>query len=237
MKNIYPSLIAADILNLEKEIKNLQVSPYCAGFHIDVMDNHFVPNLTWGQMFVNAISKVTNRPTWVHLMIDNPSIFVESLDLKEKSIVTFHIETVGDVEKFSILLRNKNLIPSIALSPKTPVEKIFPFIDFVDHFLIMTVEPGFSGQDFLKNSISKIETLFSYCDEYYKDKDYKKIGGYKKMDYKKNERQIRIGVDGGVGEENIFELSKMGVDDFAIGSGIFGFEDRIAQIKKLYELI
>ena len=214
MISIYPSLISADLLNLQKEIKNLE--PYCAGFHIDIMDNHFVPNLTWGQMFVDAIGKITDKPLWVHLMVDNPSIFVDSLVLNANSILTFHIESVSDVKKISARIENKNIIPSIAISPKTPVEKIFPFLNLVHHVLIMTVEPGFSGQDFLQSSVSKIDTLFAYC----------QFNGLK----------VKIGVDGGVGRENIGELAKKGVDSFAIGSGIFGYENRVEAIKKLYDL-
>ena len=160
MINIYPSLISADLMNLEKEIKLLE--PYCTGFHIDVMDNHFVPNLTWGKMFIDAIGKITKKPLWVHLMIDNPSIFIDTLVLSPESILTFHIESASDVKKLSRRIKEKNIIPSIAVSPKTPVEKIFPFLDLVDHILIMTVEPGFSGQCFLQSSKSKIEKLFSH---------------------------------------------------------------------------
>lgn len=220
MINIYPSLISADLLNLEKEIKLLE--PYCAGFHIDVMDNHFVPNLTWGKMFIDAIGEITKKPLWVHLMIDNPSIFIDSLVLSPGSMLTFHIESVSDVKKISCRIKEKNIIPSIAVSPKTPIEKIFPFLDLVDHILIMTVEPGFSGQCFLKNSINKIETLFSYV-------NIRKL--------KVNDFRIRIFVDGGVGRENIRELVKIGVSDFAIGSGIFDYENRVEAIKKLYELV
>lgn len=219
MINIYPSLIAADLMNLQKEIKTLE--PHCAGYHIDIMDNHFVPNLTWGQMFVDAIGKITDKPLCVHLMIDNPESFVseifsDNLSLSAKNIVSFHIESVLDVKNICIRIQDKNCVPSIAVSPKTPIEKVFPFLSLVDHILIMAVEPGFSGQCFLKSSINKIDTLFAYCQT--------------------NNLQIKIGVDGGVGRENIGELAKMGVDSFAIGSGIFGYENRVEAIEILQKL-
>lgn len=215
MKSIYPSLISADLLNLEREIKLLE--PYCQGYHFDVMDDHFVPNLTWGKMFIDQIVKVTAKPLWVHLMIDKPSIFVESIVLNANSMLTFHIESIGDVKNFSIRIKDKNMLPGVAVSPKTPVEKIFQFLDLLDHILIMTVEPGFSGQDFLPESIDKIRSLFSYC----------KINGHK----------VKIAVDGGVSKNNIAMLAKEGVDIFSVGTAIFGQVDPVGAIRDLQELI
>jgi len=105
MVRIYPSLIAADILNLQEEIKLLE--PYCEGFHIDIMDNHFVPNLTWGQMFVDAIDRATAKPLWVQLMVDDPDYWTEILSLNANSIVSFHFESTQKIKPFRIALRKK----------------------------------------------------------------------------------------------------------------------------------
>ncbi|MFC1842376.1 ribulose-phosphate 3-epimerase [Candidatus Dependentiae bacterium] len=214
MVKIYPSLIAADILNLQREIKLLE--PYCQGYHVDIMDNHFVPNLTWGQMFVDAIDRITAKPLWVQLMVDDPQNWVDFLALNANSIVTFHFESTSSVKNISDRIKKKNWVPSIAINPKTPVEKIFPFLDIIPHVVIMSVEPGFSGQDFLPKVIDKVDTLVSYC----------QMRGLK----------ITVGMDGGIKEDNISMLAKKGVEDFVIGSGIFNHENRISAIKKLYEL-
>ena len=214
MARIYPSLIAADVLNLQNEIKKME--PYCEGYHIDIMDNHFVPNLTWGQMFVSEIDKITAKPLWVQLMVDDPENWVETLSLNANSILSFHFESTQKIKTISDRIKNKNWVPSIAINPKTPVEKIFPFLDVIHHVLIMSVEPGFSGQPFLKEVVKKVDTLVSYV----------QMSGLK----------CTVAMDGGVDETNIAMLAQKGVQDFGIGSGIFSKPEKIEALKKLYEL-
>ena len=215
MAKIYPSLISSDILNLQNEIKLLE--PYCEGYHIDIMDNHFVPNLTWGQMFVDEIDRVTAKPLWVHLMVDNPEYWVKILSLNANSILTFHFESTQKIKTISDRIKKKNMIPSIAINPKTPVEKIFPFLDIIHHVVVMSVEPGFSGQSFIKEVVDKVDTIVSYV----------QMRGLK----------CDVAMDGGIDEGNISMLAQKGVQDFAVGSGIFSKPDKIKALKKLYELV
>jgi len=214
---IYPSLMSADLLNLQKEIEILERSNI-AGYHIDIMDDHFVPNLTWGKMFVQAFASVTSKPLWVHLMVDNYHRWVDLLlpILNADSIVTFHFESKNKFKEVSSLIEKNNFIPSIAIKPKTPVEEVFSFLDVIHHVLVMSVEPGFSGQPFLPEVIQKVDTLVSAC----------QING----------SDVTIAMDGGIKEDNIYMLAQKGVEDFAVGSGIFNYEDRIAAVKRLYDL-
>jgi len=214
MAQIFPSLTAADQLNLQRDVQLLE--PYCDGFHLDVMDNHFVPNITWGADTVNAIAQLTNRNLWVHLMVTRPIDFFEKLTLKEHSIVTFHIETIGNNINIINRVKEKMLVPGIAVSPKTPVEEIFPLLDLVHHVTIMSVEPGFAGQQFLPSVLEKLERLIGY----------RQTSGLK----------FTIGMDGGINETNIADLTQRGVDVFGVASAIFGKPDPVAALKNLQKL-
>lgn len=215
MAAIYPSLISADLLNLEQTIKTLD--PLCPGYHLDVMDYHFVPNLTWGPAFLQAIAKATGGQLWVHLMVDNPVRWIEELRLPPETILTFHLETIGADQSVIKLIQKKMLKPSIAISPKTAVNEIFSVAHTLSQILVMSVEPGFSGQPFLQDTFNKIKELAKFRDEQGLD--------------------FSIAVDGGVNEKNIKALKEFGVDDFAIASGLFGAKNPPEQLKKLNALI
>lgn len=215
MAVIYPSLIASDLLNLEQTIQSLD--PHCPGYHLDVMDYHFVPNLTWGPAFIHAIAKATSGQLWVHLMVDNPSRWVEELRLPPETILSFHFETIGADATFIKLIQKKMLAPSIVISPKTNVEEIFSVLSVVSQVLVMSVEPGFSGQPFLQNTASKIEALAEYRHTH--------------------DLQFTIAVDGGINEKNIKVLKQQGVDQFAVASGIFSAKNPVEQLKRLNQLI
>src|SRR4030095_15228144 len=209
MITIYPSLMAADQLNLESEIRILK--NYCAGFHLDVMDNHYVPTITWGAATVNAIAQIA--VVWVHVMIDNPMVFYEQLVLKPDSIVSFHIESeINFFDSIKIIKEKKHKL-SIAISPKTPISRIVPFLNIVDQVLLMSVEPGFSGQPFLISAVDRISEVVAYRQEY--------------------QWSFRIGVDGGINKNNIAMLVEKGMDDCAVGSGIFSNEDPVAALQEL----
>ena len=210
MVHIYPSLIAADPLCLEKEIELLE--QYSEGFHLDIMDNHFVPNITWGATTVNAVAQ-RGKPVWVHLMIDKPESFYNTLSLPIDSTVSFHIELEMNVFGFIKIIREKKHRVSIAISPKTSLSRIEPFLDVLDQVLVMSVEPGFSGQTFLKSSLDRLIELVA-CRT-------------------KHNGNFRIGIDGGVDITNIKNLVEHGVDDCAVGSGIFKQADHSAALQKL----
>jgi ribulose-phosphate 3-epimerase len=213
--HIYPSLMSVTPTNLKDEIDLLQ--PYCAGFHLDVMDNQFVPNTALSVDTVNNIAKMVNKPVWIHLMVKNPEQFYTQFFLPDDSLVSFHIESEVDVEKFVKIIREKKHKPSIAISPKTPLERIFPFLNIVDQVLLMSVEPGFSGQHFLSESISRLEKLTTHR--------------------KKNNYVFKIGIDGGVDINNIKMIAEKGVDDCAIGSGIFKQSDHLVALHELCDII
>lgn len=210
MINIYPSLMAADQLHLEDEIQLLE--HHCAGFHLDVMDNCFVQNSALAINTVNEIAKKT-KLVWVHLMVEKPDIFYAKLFLPTGSLVSFHIESEIDVLEFVKIIREKKQRVSVAISPKTPVEAIVPFLNIVDQILVMSVDPGFSGQPFLESSFDKITQLVAHR--------------------QKQNNYFRIGVDGGIDVTHIKKLVAMGVDDYAIGSAIFKHKDCVAALHEL----
>ncbi|HEX2977641.1 MAG TPA: ribulose-phosphate 3-epimerase [Candidatus Babeliales bacterium] len=212
---IFPSLISADLLNLRHEID--QVAPHCDGFHIDVMDGVFVPNLTWGFPFIAAILGSTSKPLFIHLMVIEPESFARRLDLSANCTVSFHIEAVSAPEILINYLRTKHWRVSIALKPSTDVQKLAPYIALVDEVLLMSVEPGFSGQQFLQSSISRLKELVT-------------LRTQQKLSFS-------IGMDGGLNANNLPELFKNGLDSAAIASAIFSHRDRIDALKKLYECV
>ena len=204
MVKIYPSLMAADQLNLINIVQSL--SAYCAGFHCDVVNNNFLGTAT-----INEIAAISN--VWVHLMIDNPISFYEQLVLQPDSLVSFHIESGIDLFEAAKIVREKKQRLSIAISPKTPVTSIVPFLNIVDQVLLMSVEPGLSGQPFLTNIFKKLDELVA-CRQ--------NSGG-----------SWRIGIDGGINANNIVQLSAQGVDDCAIGEGIFKHKNLVVALQEL----
>ncbi|MBD3231201.1 ribulose-phosphate 3-epimerase [Candidatus Dependentiae bacterium] len=215
---ILPSLISSNILNLEKTI--IDFDGHCDGFHIDVMDDHFVPNLTWGPMFVNAIGAITGLPLHIHLMVENPSNWVNRLTLRSNDCFIFHAEifdlpelVINFIERIKSNLKCK---VGVAVNPRTEIASIFKYIKYLDHVLIMSVEPGFSGQKFIESVVNKIEPL-------------------------KNKRTdhglfFTIAMDGGIGPDNIVKLNKLGVDQFGIASAIFSKSDPLQALSELYKI-
>jgi ribulose-phosphate 3-epimerase len=211
MIKIYPSLMAADKSRLSYEIETLS---FCsAGFHLDVMDSVFVPNLLWNNpQELNALIKLIKHP-WIHLMVQNPEDFYAQLELPFNSLVSFHIESDVEVERFVKIIREKKQRASIAINPKTPLREIFPFLDIVDQVLVMSVDSGFSGQHFLESSFDKLSQLVEYR--------------------AKNEFSFRIGIDGGINAENIAQIARHHVDDYAVGSGIFKHNNHVGALQEL----
>lgn len=209
--NIYPSLMIVPEQELKKEIQIL--APHCAGFHIDVMDGIFVPVQFWYNVqHVNAIIARAQK-VWLHLMVQNPQAFYEQLDLPSGSIVSFHIESNVDIVSFSKIIREKKQRVSLAIKPKTPIAEIIPFLNAVDHILIMSVDPGCSGQSFLESTYKKIEELVAV----------------------RNQLNLKfaIGVDGGINKINASRLAREGIDDCAIATGIFRQADHVAALLEL----
>lgn len=213
MNALYPSLIAADQQALFEVIGILR--HHCAGFHCDVMDNHFVPNLTWGPLMVNAIASVVQKPLWVHLMVERPLSLVTKLDLPEESIVSFHVESTTEVERVISVIKEKKWKASVAISPKTALKEVFPFLSALDQVLVMSVEPGASGQPFIPQSLSRIQSLV--------------------LERSLRNLSYRIGVDGAINLATIESAVAAGGQDLAVGSAVFAAENMIAALDTLSE--
>ncbi len=163
MSKIYisPSILSSDFANLENEIKKLE---NCGAdwVHVDVMDGHFVPNITIGAPVVKALKRVSSIPLDVHLMIENPEKYIKDFALAGADIITFHYEAAKNkIVEIIDLIRSYNVKVGISIKPNTKSEEIFPYIDIVDIVLIMTVEPGFGGQKFMENCALKIKEIKS----------------------------------------------------------------------------
>lgn len=208
---IHPSLISADLLDLAHVIKTLD--PECDGYHIDVMDNHFVPNLTWGYAFIEAIKKVTTNPLDIHLMIDNPNTFIQKLTPRPKDTITFHIESTTHPKTIIDLIKEKKCKVGIAIKPKTGLESLLQFVSDVDQVTIMSVEPGFSGQQFLPESIERLTTLNTYRAEH--------------------SLSFAIAMDGGITTKNIASLAQNGLDICAAAAAIFHTPNYVSALNQL----
>ncbi len=210
---IYPSLISADLLRLKEVITLLD--NHCDGYHLDVMDDHFVPNLTWGPMFINAIAADTTLPLQVHLMVTDPATWLSRLDLCDKDSIIFHIEAMETIEQAIELIKDihdQGIRAGIALNPATEVTRIKGLLPQVDEVLVMSVNPGFSGQAFI-DVTNKIDEL-------------KDIRLYENLTFE-------IGMDGGINKNNIPILKQHGVEFVGIASAIFSEIDLVKAVKNL----
>jgi len=204
--DIFPSLIAADQLNLGHEIATLDA--YCAGFHLDLMDGHFAPNIGLAPITINAINRASRHPVWVHIMANNPRRWIERLEIKEKSIVTIHIETKNEISGSIFDIKEKKCLPSLAISPKTPYSEAIPFLDeSINQVLIMSVEPGFYGQQFKPDVLDKIPPLVAFREQ--------------------EGLSFRVALDGGIQPEMIPMLDDLGVTQVAVANSIFSHENRL----------
>jgi ribulose-phosphate 3-epimerase len=193
-----PSLLSADFANLQSEIERV---PDADGMHLDVMDNHFVPNLTVGAPVVQAIRKATNKFLDLHLMIADPDRWALGYAEAGAQSVTFHVEAAAAPVRLARELRRAGVRVGVAVKPATPIEAYAPMLAEVDMILVMTVEPGFGGQSFLDLTLPKIRTARSLIEREYSD--------------------IWLEVDGGVSPGTIERCAAAGADTFVAGSSIF----------------
>ncbi len=207
---IAPSILSSDFANLENEIKRLEQNG-ADWVHVDVMDGHFVPNLTIGAPVVKAIKKVCSIPLDVHLMIDNPAKYIKDFAIAGADIITFHYEATKETTMDVInIIKSYGLKVGISIKPNTPVDVIRPFIDFVDLVLIMTVEPGFGGQKFIQDSADKIIEVKAYAN-----------------------KDIIVEVDGGINADTAKYCKKCGVDALVAGNYVFSSVDMKEAIASL----
>jgi ribulose-phosphate 3-epimerase len=214
-KAISPSILSADFSRLGDEIRAV-VAAGADYIHIDVMDGHFVPNITIGPPIVEAARRVTGVPLDVHLMIENADAYIDAFAEAGSTILTVHAETGYHLQRTLRAIRDRGMKPGVSLNPATPLSAIECVLDDVDMILLMTVNPGFGGQQFIPAMLRKIRRLRDMLDSL--------------------DRDIAIEVDGGIVVDNIKEVCDAGADIFVSGSGIFKTPDyakTIAQMKRL----
>ncbi len=204
---IAPSILSADFSKLGQEIKDVERAG-ADWIHVDVMDGHFVPNITVGPVVVKSIRPLTKLTLDVHLMIKNPGKYIESFVKAGSDIITFHSEIEEDHKEVIKLIRYYKKKVGISIKPKTDLKKIENVLSMIDMVLIMTVEPGFGGQNFIFDCLPKIEELHKI--------------------FKKD-----IEVDGGINELAAHDCLKSGANVLVAGSYVFGAKDYAAAIKKL----
>ena len=208
-----PSLLSADFANLQRSIESI---PSCDALHVDVMDQHFVPNLTLGLPVVEAIRRVTAAMLDIHLMIADPDRWAPAYAEAGAESVTFHIEAAAAPVRLARELRGRGARAGMALKPATPIEGYADLLPELDMVLIMTVEPGFGGQSFLDLCLPKIRRTRELLD---------RVGG-----------DIWLQIDGGVSAETIERCVEAGADSFVAGSAVFGADDPDAMVGTLRKL-
>ena len=209
---VAPSILSADFGNLAQEIKAI-CDGGCDLIHVDVMDGHFVPNMTIGPVVVSPVAKVATKPLDIHLMVEDNNFFIDLFASLKPEYISFHIESERHPHRVIQKLRALGIKPAIVLNPHTPPEAIEYLLEDLDMVLLMSVNPGFGGQKFISSVIEKSKKL-------------------KELINKRNPNCL-IQVDGGVNDKNIHELKDAGVDVVVAGSYVFGNTDYSKAIKSL----
>ena len=215
MAIIAPSLLAADFLNLSKDIELFNNSE-AEWLHLDIMDGRFVPNISYGFPVLEKIRKATNKVFDVHLMIEEPERYAEWFKAAGADILTVHYEACRHLHRNIQQIKSLGMKAGVALNPHTPVNVLYEILPDVDMVLLMSVNPGFGGQSFIPNTISKIKKLRKLIDE---------MG-----------LNVEIEIDGGVSSKNAKEIIDAGATVLVAGSAVFGAPDPVAVIKELKSL-
>lgn len=216
MKKICPSILSADFAILEEEVKDAEKAGADI-IHCDIMDGHFVPNISFGSKIVSDVNKITSLPLDVHLMIENSEYFIDEFYKAGADYISVHYENNFHLNRVINRIKSLGIKAGVVLNPATPVSMLTDIIQYADFILIMSVNPGFGGQKFISNSLNKIREL-------------------KKL-ITSNNYDCLIEVDGGVDTENIKEISDAGADMFVCGSSVFNSADRSETIRKMKESV
>lgn len=212
MIKIAPSILSANFAKLAEEVKEVEQAG-AEVIHVDVMDGHFVPNITMGPIVVEALRPVTNLPLDVHLMIENPDNYIEAFAKAGADWISVHVEACRHLHRTIQLIRSYGVKPGVVLNPHTPIESIQHILEDVDFVLLMTVNPGFGGQKFIQSVVPKIESLSKLI--------------------KERGLNVEIEIDGGINQETIVDCAKAGATIFVAGSAIYNKEDRKLALQQI----
>lgn len=199
---ISPSILAADFANLKREINRVEAAGVTR-LHLDVMDGKFVPNITFGPVIVKAIDELTECHLECHLMIEDPSDYFDQFIKAGSDTVIFHCEASSDIGDNLQRLRKMGVRAGLSLKPDTDPEVLTPYLDLLDYVLVMSVYPGFGGQDFIPETLASMRKIVKL----------------------RSGRPFLIGVDGGVNQRTIRRVYETGIDIAIVGSGFFGADD------------
>ena len=214
MSAIHPSILSADFSRLAEELARI---PSADAVHVDVMDNHFVPNLTFGLPVVKAIRSATELPLDIHLMIDDADRWAPSYAEAGCESVTFHVEAAARPTELARHLRSHGAKAAMAVKPGTSLEPHLDVLSELDMLLIMTVEPGFGGQSFMESTLPKITAARRAADD---------LGGH-----------VAVQVDGGISRDTILRAAEAGADTFVAGSAVFGSTDPDEALTALRDMV